>query len=721
MLGGGVRTPRSVQISFVVYDPRPAGIPGDPNYITLSNPEYDASVRPSLYLDPDLFIDSGNGSAGTPFVLAEASSNADLSALTTSAGGFNEPFAAGTTAYTMNVANSVTSMTITPTVADATATVTVNGTTVTSGSSSSSIGLTVGTNPITVVVTAQDSSTKTYTIRVDRAASSNADLSALTTSAGGFNEPFAAGTTAYTMNVANSVTSMTVTPTVADATATVTVNGSLVTSGSSSSSIALTVGANPITVMVTAQDSSTKTYTISVERAASSNADLSALTTSAGGLNEPFAASTSAYTMNVANSVTSMTITPTVADATATVTVNGKTVTSGVPSSSIALTVGANPITVMVTAQDSSTKTYTISVDRAASSNGDLSALTTSAGGFNEEFAASTSAYTMNVANSVTSMTITPTVADATATVTVNGTTVTSGSSSSSIALTVGVNPITVVVTAQDSTTKTYTIRVERAASSNADLSALTTSAGGFNEPFAASTTAYTMNVANSVTSMTITPTVADATATVTVNGTTVTSGSSSSSIALTVGANSITVVVTAQDSSIKRYTISVDRAAASSYEPVQSVPVSVTDAKCVSLDPASIDTSKPSFTLEVAPKDGTACMSAPASTLTELAGKNATFFIEIKTPYGSYQIPVNLASLIPGLTEILAKNNLKAEDISFRITLSDKSGDKDIQAAFANSLPEGNVLGAIVDFDIDIINTSRGNRLQRLMSSARR
>ena len=101
--------------------------------------------------------------------------------------------------------------------------------------------------------------------------------------------------------------------------------------------------------------------------------------------------------------------------------------------------------------------------------------------------------------------------------------------------------------------------------------------------------------------------------------------------------------------------------------------------------------------------------MSAPASTLTELAGKNATFFIEIKTPYGSYQIPVNLASLIPGLTEILAKNNLKAEDISFRITLSDKSGDKDIQAAFANSLPEGNVLGAIVDFDIDIINTKSG------------
>jgi hypothetical protein len=54
--------------------------------------------------------------------------------------------------------------------------VTVNGTPVTSGSASGAINLNVGPNTITVVVTAQDASTKTYTVVVTRA-SNVADLS----------------------------------------------------------------------------------------------------------------------------------------------------------------------------------------------------------------------------------------------------------------------------------------------------------------------------------------------------------------------------------------------------------------------------------------------------------------------------------------------------------------------------------------------------------------
>jgi hypothetical protein len=150
----------------------------------------------------------------------------------------------------------------------------------------------------------------------------------------------------------------------------------------------------------------------------------------------------------------------------------------------------------------------------------------------------------------------------------------------------------------------------------------------------------------------------------------------------------------------------------AASQEPAPLSPIAVIDVNGITLDTANIDTSKPSFTLEVTPKDGTAYVSLPAGLMTEFAGKNETFMIEIKTPFGSYHIPVNLAALIPGLTEILAAHNLKAEDISFKITLTDKSGDKDIQAAFANSLPNGNVLGAIVDFYIEIINTKSGQTI---------
>ncbi|WP_219838125.1 hypothetical protein [Paenibacillus sp. R14(2021)] len=80
---------------------------------------------------------------------------------------------------------------------------------------------------------------------------------------------------------------------------------------------------------------------------------------------------------------------------------------------------------------------------------------------------------------------------------------------------------------------------------------------------------------------------------------------------------------------------------------------------------------------LEVLPKNGVACVSIPASILTSLEGKN-----------------------------------LKADDISFKVTLTDKSDDKNIQVAFANGLPRGKVLGAIVDFSIEIVNTKTGQMI---------
>jgi hypothetical protein len=498
----------------------------------------------------------------TVTVTRAASSNADLSGLTPSSGSLSPSFAAGTTSYTASVNNATSSITITPTTADSTATVTVNGSTVTSGAASGAIALTVGANTVTVIVTAEDSSTtKTYTVTVTRAGSSNADLSGLTPSNGSLSPSFAAGTTSYTASVGNATSSITITPTTADSTATVTVNGSTVSSGAASGAIALTVGTNTVTVIVTAEDgTTTKTYTVTVTRAASSNADLSGLTPSSGSLSPSFAAGTTSYTASVSNATSSITITPTTADSTATVTVNGSTVTSGAASGAIALTVGANTVTVIVTAEDgTTTKTYTVTVTRALSSNADLAGLTPSSGSLSPGFAAGTTSYTASVSNATSSITITPTTADSTATVTVNGSTVSSGAASGAIALTVGTNTVTVIVTAEDgTTTKTYTVTVTRALSSNADLSGLTPSSGSLSPSFAAGTTSYTASVSNATSSITITPTTADSTATVTVNGSTVTSGAASGAIALTVGANTITVVVTAADSTTKTYTIVV-------------------------------------------------------------------------------------------------------------------------------------------------------------------
>ncbi|TAF98378.1 MAG: hypothetical protein EAZ47_00450, partial [Bacteroidetes bacterium] len=214
----------------------------------------------------------------TSTVFGTLSNNADLSNLTTTAGNLTPSFAAATSAYTASVANATTSVTVTPTRAEANATiqVRVNGgsySSITSGSASGALALNVGSNTIDILVTAQNAtSTKVYTITVIRAASTNADLSALTTTAGSLTPSFAAATTAYTASVANATTSVTVTPTVADATATmqVQVNGGAftsVTSGSASGNLALNVGSNTINITVTAQDGiTTKTYTITVTR-----------------------------------------------------------------------------------------------------------------------------------------------------------------------------------------------------------------------------------------------------------------------------------------------------------------------------------------------------------------------------------------------------------------------------------------------------------------------
>ncbi len=296
------------------------------------------------------------------FSLTVNAATATLSGLAISAGTLSPAFASGTSSYTASVSNATSSIAVTPTTTDAAAAVKINGTTVTSGSASGAIALAVGTNTITTVVTAADGTTTlTYTLTVTRAASSTATLSALAISAGTLSPSFASGTSAYTASVSNATSSIAVTPTTSDATASVKVNGTSVTSGSASGAIALAVGANTITTIVTAADGTTQTYALSVTRAASSTATLSAFAISAGTLSPAFAPGTFAYTASVSNATSSITITPAPTDGTASVKINGVAVASGV-ATAVALSVGANTIAIVVTAADGTTQTYTLSV-----------------------------------------------------------------------------------------------------------------------------------------------------------------------------------------------------------------------------------------------------------------------------------------------------------------------------------------------------------------------
>lgn len=216
------------------------------------------------------------------------STDATLSAIALSSGSLSPSFAAGTTSYTASISNDTSSLTVTSTVNESHATVTVNGASVSSGQASGLLTMNVGTNLISIVVTSQGGTTKTYTVTVTRAASAVATLSALALSSGSLSPAFASATTAYTASITNGTTSITVTPTVTDSTATVTVNGSSVTSGQASSSINMNVGANSVSIVVTAQDLTTNTYAVTVTRASAGGTACTKVVTSTLSTTNPY-------------------------------------------------------------------------------------------------------------------------------------------------------------------------------------------------------------------------------------------------------------------------------------------------------------------------------------------------------------------------------------------------------------------------------------------------
>jgi alpha-tubulin suppressor-like RCC1 family protein len=190
------------------------------------------------------------------------SNNSVLAGLSISPGVLEQAFAAGTTAYSVRVLHGTPSIRITPTVADVAATVTVNGAPVASGTASPPIPWSPGDPAVTVLVTAQNGSTTDYQVTFHE----DATLAGLSLSPGSLTPALAPATTSYTSQVGTATTAVTVTPSATDPAATITVNGQIVTSGSASNPINLSLGTTPITVTVTATDGTAVSYTITVLR-----------------------------------------------------------------------------------------------------------------------------------------------------------------------------------------------------------------------------------------------------------------------------------------------------------------------------------------------------------------------------------------------------------------------------------------------------------------------
>jgi alpha-tubulin suppressor-like RCC1 family protein len=302
--------------------------------------------------------------------------------------------------------------------------------------------------------------------------SSNAGLVGLALNSGTLVPAFNVDCINYTGGVTNATSTITVAPTPAQLDATITVNGSEILSGGTSDQIALMVGPNSITIIVTAQDKiTTRTYTVTVIRhalptvTAPTSASVTALSALLGG--------------NVASDGFATVAERGVVFARTAENSNPQLGGAGVINIAGSGTTGvfAVGVTGLMPATDYSYAAYAINSEGTSysatatfttpSSDADLSSLTLSAIALNPAFASGTVNYRSFVSNTTTSLTVVPTVVQGNAAVKVNNIAVSSGTTSTPISLGYGDNPITITVTAQDNiTSKSYLVVVNRAAPS---------------------------------------------------------------------------------------------------------------------------------------------------------------------------------------------------------------------------------------------------------------
>lgn len=449
---------------------------------------------------------------------------APLSNLTVTPGGLQPAFFANTTNYAVNAPTSAASVTVTAVPKDNAAIVTINGIVTAAGLGRSvALGFPGSTTTILIVVETLNGLETTYTVTVTRLLSSDNNLSALTVTQGALNpSPFNADTLDYTVDVATNVTSVTVTATKSDPNAVMTGSltaGAGVATGQASIPLGGPGTATPVTITVTAPNSSAKTYNITVNRLSNDN-NLSALSVTPGSLDPAFAANTLPYTVNVAIDIAEVTVTATKSDPNAVLSGSITDPGAGQATGQATLPLGgpgtATPVSITVTSPNGNSKTYAITVNRAApSSDNNLSALSLTPGSLDPAFAASTLLYIVNVATDVTEVTVTATKSDPNAVL--SGSVADPGAGQATGQATIPLNgagtptSISITVTAPSGASQTYTVTVNRAApSSDANLSALTVTGGPLVPDFAPGTTTYTVDVPFSVDSVTVSATKSD-------------------------------------------------------------------------------------------------------------------------------------------------------------------------------------------------------------------
>jgi len=257
---------------------------------------------------------------------------------------------------------------------------------------------------------------------IQEVVSGDALLAALTPNTGTLSPAFDPNVTEYTLKLPAGSTSVTIDAAAHHTKATVTGTGEY------------TSFPTDAVITVTAEDGTTRTYTVSIS-VLSNDATLSALTPASGTLSPEFNPEITQYVLKLPAGSTSVNLDATPNDARATVTGTGEYSTFPVDA------------VITVTAEDGTTKEYIVSIS-VLLNDASLASLTVSTGTLSPEFDPQITSYTLELPSGTTSVTITATPNDDRASV--EGT----GEISTFPA------DVTITVTAEDGTTATYSVHI---------------------------------------------------------------------------------------------------------------------------------------------------------------------------------------------------------------------------------------------------------------------
>lgn len=391
---------------------------------------------------------------------------------------------------------------------------------------------------------------KTITISEPVPKSTNAYLKSFGVTGYDTTPAFNKDTLDYKVTVPNSVSSVTITAAVEDSKASVnrtTLNATNLIAGSD----------NKYSFTVTAEDGTTKkTYTMTVFREKapevpkSTDNDLKSLGISGFTMSPSFDKDTTEYSVTVPNDSEKVIVNATANDGKATVKINGGD----------NLQVGDNKVEVVVTAEDGSTKVYNINIKREEKheepvveldKDATLSKLSVSGQTLSPEFKKDNNVYSLTVGESVTSLNIDAIANSDKAKVSITGNT----------GLKHGMNTVTVTVTAENGDKNSYIINVYRKdpagtpvvnKSGDSYLSSLVVNGASISPNFNRDVSSYTVTVPYDMEKLDISYVTSNSKAKVEIIG----------NDELQVGTNNIQVKVTAEDGSVRIYTINATRTA---------------------------------------------------------------------------------------------------------------------------------------------------------------